>query len=60
MRALCQLPELETRHPRIGAAVRPSNQTLPSAYALMSVSSFKNYLTYTFPRPLILSIICVG
>ena len=60
MRALRQLPKLETRHPRIGAAVRPSNPMLPSAYALMSVSSFKNYLTYTFPRPLILSIICVG
>ena len=55
----CHLPELETRRPRIGAAVRLYHPTPPSAYALMCVSLSKDFLTYAFPKFLTLSIICV-
>ena len=55
----CHLPELETRRPRIGAAVRPFNPTPPSAYALLCVSISKDLLISTYPRCLTLSILYV-
>ena len=55
----CHLPERKTRRPRIGAAVRISNPTPPSAYAPMCVPLSMDFLTYTFPKSLTLSIIFV-
>ena len=55
----CHLPELETRRPRIGAAVRTSNPTPPSAYALMCIPLSMDFLTYTFPKSLTLLFIFV-
>ena len=55
----CHLPELETRRPRIGAAVRALTPTPPRTYAPLCVPLSKDLLTYTLPKSLTLSIIFV-